>query len=65
MKVKATELFKKLNLRPCELNHIPEKDEEFEVTQERYKALSKHNYGCFVIKVEAEIEKETIKAKKK
>ena len=52
MKVKATDLFRKFNLRPCELDHIPAKDEEFEVTPERYNLLVKGNqYGCFVEKV--------------
>ena len=61
MLVKATNKYK-------ELNKIPEEGEEFEVTEERYKVLTKTNQYkvVFVEKVEAENKSNNItKGKKK
>jgi hypothetical protein len=56
MLVKATNKYKELNIADKELNKIPEEGEEFEVTEERYKVLTKTNQYkvVFVEKVEAE-----------
>lgn len=43
MKVKATDKFEKLNVRPEELTEIPKKGKEFEVTKERFEILTKTN----------------------
>ena len=53
---KATNKYKELNIADKELNKIPEEGEEFEVTEERYKVLTKTNQYkvVFVEKVEAE-----------
>lgn len=58
MLVKATNKYKELNIKDNILNRIPEKGEEFEVTEERFKVLTETNqYNVvFVEKVE---EKET------
>lgn len=55
MLVKATNKYKELNITDKELNKIPEEGEEFEVTEERYKVLTKTNQYkvVFVEKVEA------------
>lgn len=54
MKVKATEMYKKLNVQDKELKRIPEAGEEFEVSEERYEILTKTNPNkvVFVEKVE-------------
>lgn len=43
MLVKATDKYEKLNLKDNELNRIPKKGEEFEVSEERFKVLTKTN----------------------
>lgn len=68
MLVKATNKYKELNIADKELNKIPEEGEEFEVTEERYKVLTKTNQYkvVFVEKVEAENKSNNIaKGKKK
>ncbi len=68
MLVKATNKYKELNITDKELNKIPEEGEEFEVTEERYKVLTKTNQYkvVFVEKVEAENKSNNItKGKKK
>mgnify|MGYP000434108252 CR=1 FL=1 len=68
MLVKATDKYKKLNITDKELNKIPQEGEEFEVTEERYKVLTKTNQYkvVFVEKVEAENKSNNItKGKKK
>lgn len=64
MKVKATEMYKKLNVQDKELGRIPEVGEEFEVSEERYEVLTKTNPNkvVFVEKVE-EVETATKKVK--
>lgn len=54
MLVKATDKYEKLNLKDNELNRIPKKGEEFEISEERYKVLTKTNKfnAVFVEKVE-------------
>ena len=63
MLVRATDKYEKLNLQDNELKRIPKEGEEFEVSEERYKVLTKTNsFGVvFVEKVEAEKETETAK----
>lgn len=65
MKVKATEMYKKLNVQDKELGRIPEVGEEFEVSEERYEVLTKTNpnKAVFVEKVEEVIETATKKVK--
>lgn len=65
MKVKATEMYKKLNVQDKELGRIPEVGEEFEVSEERYEVLTKTNPNkvVFVEKVEEVIETATKKVK--
>lgn len=65
MKVKATEMYKKLNVQDKELGRIPEAGEEFEVSEERYEVLTKTNPNkvVFVEKVEEVIETATKKVK--
>ena len=67
MKVKATEEYEKLNLQDKELGRIPKAGEEFIVSEERYKILTKDNpYSVvFVEKVEElkQIETATKKVK--
>lgn len=68
MLVKATNKYKELNIVDKELNKIPEEGEEFEVTEERYKVLTKTNQYkvVFVEKVETENKSNNItKGKKK
>lgn len=68
MLVKATNKYKELNITDKELNKIPEEGEEFEVTEERYKVLTKTNQYkvVFVEKVEVENKSNNItKGKKK
>ena len=68
MLVKATNKYKELNIADKELNKIPEEGEEFEVTEERYKVLTKTNQYkvVFVEKVEEENKSNNItKGKKK
>ena len=68
MLVKATNKYKELNITDKELNKIPEEGEEFEVTEERYKVLTKTNQYkvVFVEKVEQENKSNNItKGKKK
>lgn len=51
-KVKATEAFKQYNLNPTELNFIPEKGYEFEVSEERVDLLKGNNkYNAKFIEV--------------
>ena len=68
MLVKATDKYEKLNIKDLELNKIPKKDEIFEVSEKRYKILTKENeyHEIFVEKVEEvkEIETATKKVKK-
>lgn len=63
MLVKATDKYTKLNLKDNELNRIPKEGEEFEVSEARYKVLTKTNsFGvAFVEKVEVAKEVETAK----
>ena len=63
MRVRATDKYEKLNLQDNELKRIPKAGEEFEVTDERYKVLTKTNSFnvAFVEKIE-EIEIATVKA---
>ena len=71
MLVKATNKYKELNLQDKELQRIPEEGEEFEVSNERFKVLTKDNgfKEVFVEKVEEietavkDVEKETTKKK--
>lgn len=67
MLVRATDKYEKLNLKDNELGRIPKKSEEFEVSEERFKVLTKTNKykTVFVEKVE-EIETATkeVKAEK-
>ncbi len=71
MLVKATNKYKELNLQDKELQRIPEEGEKFEVSNERFKVLTKDNEfkEVFVEKVEEietavkDIEKETTKKK--
>lgn len=51
MKVRATKLFKELKVRPKELDHIPEDNEEFECSKERYLFFTEHTMGHFVYDV--------------
>ena len=62
MKVKATSKYKELGLQDKELKRIPNEDEEFEVSEERYEYLTKTNPNkvAFVEKVE-EVETATVK----
>lgn len=68
MLVKATDKYEKLNIKDLELNKIPKKGEIFEVSEKRYKILTKENeyHEIFVEKVEEvkEIETSTKKVKK-
>lgn len=71
MLVKATNKYKELNLLDKELQRIPEKGEEFEISEERFKVLTKDNEfkEVFVEKIEEieiavkDIKKETTKKK--
>lgn len=62
MKVRATNKYKELNIKDNELGRIPNKGEEFEVSEERYEVLTKTNKfnTVFVEKVEEIKEKETV-----
>ena len=64
MLVRATDKYEKLNLKDNELGRIPKKGEEFEVSEERFKVLTKTNKykTVFVEKVE-EVETATKKVK--
>ncbi len=68
MLVRATDKYEKLNIKDLELNKIPKKGEIFEVSEKRYKILTKENeyHEIFVEKVEEvkEIETATKKVKK-
>lgn len=61
MLVKATDKYEKLNLKDNELGRIPKEGEEWEVSKERYKVLTKTNKfnTVFVEKVEEVKEVET------
>lgn len=61
MLVKATDRYEKLNIKDLELDKIPKKGEEFEVSEERYTVLTKANeyHEVFVEKVEKTEEVET------
>lgn len=69
MLVKATDKYEKLNIKDLELNKIPKKGEIFEVSEKRYKILTKENeyHEIFVKKVEEveEIETATKKSKER
>lgn len=54
MLVRATDKYEKLNLKDNELGRMPKKGEEFEVSKERFKVLTKTNKykTVFVEKVE-------------
>ena len=54
MKVRATNKYKILGVSDSQLGFIPEEGYEFEVTEERFKALSVNNSynATFVVKVE-------------
>lgn len=43
MIVKATDAYKRRNLKDAELNRIPKEGEKFEVTKERFEVLSGKN----------------------
>ena len=43
MLVKATDKYEKLNIQDNELKRAPKKGEEWEVSEERYKVLTKTN----------------------
>lgn len=64
MLVRATDKYEKLNLKDNELGRKPKKGEEFEVSEERFKVLTKTNKykAVFIEKVE-EIETATKKVK--
>lgn len=70
MKVRATDKYEKLNLKDNELKRILKEGEVFEVSEERYKVLTKTNKfnEIFVEKIEETEEIETatkkIKAEK-
>lgn len=66
MLVKATSKYKELNLKDNELGRIPEEGEIFEITEERYKVLTKTNKFnvVFVEKVEEVTVKKTKTTKK-
>lgn len=61
MLVKATDKYEKMNLKDNELGRIPKTGEEFEVSEERYKVLTKTNKFnvVFVKKVDKTEEIET------
>lgn len=61
MKVRATSKYEELNLQDNELGRIPKAGEEFEVSEERYKVLTKTNKFnvVFVEKVKEAVEVET------
>lgn len=61
MLVKATDKYEKLNLKDIELNRIPKEGEKWEVSEERYKVLTRTNKfnEVFVEKVEKVKEVET------
>lgn len=67
MKVKATNEFKKQNVKPKELDHIPEMGEEFEISEERFEVLNgRNNYkAIFVEKMEEDHTKNKVTTKKK
>ncbi len=67
MLVKATDQYKKLNLKDIELGRIPKEGEQFEVSEERYKVLTKTNKFnvVFVERVEKTKEIETATKKVK
>lgn len=60
MKVKATNKYKVLGVSDSQLGFIPEEGYEFEVTEERFKALSVNNSynATFVVKVEEKKEEQ-------
>ncbi len=60
IKVKATDMYKKLNKHDNELGRMPEEGEEWEVTEDRYKVLSGENRykAVFVKKVRKPKKKE-------
>lgn len=43
MLVKATDKYEKMNIQDNELGRIPKPGEEWEITEERYKVLTKTN----------------------
>ena len=67
MKVRATNKYEELNLQDNELGRIPKAGEEFEVSEERYKVLTKTNKFnvVFVEKVKEAVEVETATKKVK
>lgn len=62
MLVRATDKYKKLNLKDNELGRMPKEGEEFEVSKERFEVLTKTNKykAVFVERVE-EVETATKK----
>lgn len=54
IKVKASEEFKRLNVKPKELDHVPAVNEIFELSEARYEVLSGKNDKkiVYVTKVE-------------
>lgn len=65
MKVKATEMYKKLNIQDEQLKRIPEAGEEFEVSGERYEVLTKTNKYNVVFVEAVEKVREPIETAKK
>lgn len=64
MKVRATDKFKNKNVKPKELEYIPEQGEEFEISEERFKILNgKNDYNTIFVKKVEEIETATKKVK--
>ena len=61
MLVKATDKYEKLNVKDLELDKTPKKGEIFEVSEERYKVLTKTNeyHEVFVEKIGETKEVET------
>lgn len=65
MLVEATNKYEELKIKDKELNRVPKEGEKFEVTEERFKVLSKNNkYNAAFVKKVEEIEtaKKEIKA---
>lgn len=65
MLVEATNKYEELKIKDKELNRVPKEGEKFEVTEERFKVLSKNNkYNATFVKKVEEIEtaKKEIKA---
>lgn len=51
MRVKATEMYRKLNVKDNELQRVPKEGEEFEVSKERFDVLNGNNtYNAIFVK---------------